>query len=208
VRIIQAPAGSVLIGDVDIGAFSLDAYRSVFGFVPQDSFLFSDSIKANIMFSDPDLPNERFEQLIEISGLIRDITLFPEKWDTVVGEKGLTLSGGQKQRVAIARALAKNPDILVLDDALSAVDTETEELIISKLMQERAGKTNIIISNRVSTLKRADYVAVLDAGKLVQWGSPVDLAQSKGFYAEIARLQALVQSEEVSTFRTPPGILR
>ena len=118
---------------------------------------------------------------------------FPAGWDTVVGEKGLTLSGGQKQRVAIARALAADPEILVFDDALSAVDTETEERILEALLARRAGRTNIIVSNRVSTLRHADRIAVLDAGAMVQYGTHEELLAVEGFYSEIARLQALVR---------------
>jgi len=193
-RIVEPPRGAVTIGGVDVGSYPLEALRSAMGFVPQDSFLFSDTIRANVMFSDPDLPAERFERAVAISALDRDLRLFSDGWETVVGERGLTLSGGQKQRVAIARALARDPGILVLDDALSAVDAETEESIVSALIAERRGKTTIIVSNRVSTLRRADIVAVLDAGRLAQLGSPDELAAADGFYAEIAALQALSAS--------------
>jgi len=193
-RIVEPPRGSVTIGGVDVGSYPLEALRSALGFVPQDSFLFSDTIRANVMFSDPDLPAGRFERAVAISALDRDLRLFSDGWETVVGERGLTLSGGQKQRVAIARALARDPGILVLDDALSAVDAETEESIVSVLIAERRGKTTIIVSNRVSTLRRADIVAVLDAGRLAQLGSPDELAAVDGFYAEIAALQALSAS--------------
>jgi len=198
-RIVEPPAGTVLFGGFDVGSYPIESLRSTMGFVPQDSFLFSDSIRANVLFSDPDLPAERFERAVAISALDRDLRLFSSGWDTIVGERGLTLSGGQKQRVAIARAVARNPELLVLDDALSAVDTETEESIITALMADRVGKTTIIISNRVSTLRRADLVAVLDAGRLAQLGSPEELAASEGFYAEIAALQALSEnSDQVS----------
>ena len=190
-RIIEPPLGSVLIGGIDVGSYAIEDLRAGIGFVPQDSFLFSDTIRANVLFSDPDMPAERFERAVSISSLDKDIASFAEGWDTVVGERGLTLSGGQKQRVAIARAIARDPEILVLDDALSAVDTETEESIISALMRERAGRTTILVSNRISTLRRADIVAVLDAGHLAQLGTPESLAKEDGFYAEIAALQAL-----------------
>jgi len=117
--------------------------------------------------------------------------LFADGWETMVGERGLTLSGGQKQRVAIARALARNPQILVFDDALSAVDAGTEELILAGILADRAGKTNIIVSNRVSTLQRADLIAVLDDGGLIQFGPPAELIRQDGFYAETAALQEL-----------------
>ncbi len=190
-RIVEAPRGAVSLGGVDVGSYPLEALRSAIGFVPQDSFLFSDSLRANICFADPDLPPSRFEEVVAIAALERDERLFARGWDTVVGERGLTLSGGQKQRVAIARALARDPELLVLDDSLSAVDAETEEAIVEALLADRAGKTTIIVSNRVSTLRRADLVAVLDGGRLAQFGSPAELAEADGFYAEIAALQAL-----------------
>lgn len=195
-RIVEPPAGSVSVGGRDVGSYPLEKLRAMTGFVPQDSFLFSDTIRANVLFSDPDLPEERFERAVAISALDRDLRLFSDGWNTVVGERGLTLSGGQKQRVAIARAVARNPELLILDDALSAVDTETEEAIISALMEDRKGRTTIIISNRVSTLRRADIVAVLDSGRLTQFGSPDELAAADGFYAEIASLQALSEQPQ------------
>ncbi|PKL26424.1 MAG: ABC transporter ATP-binding protein [Spirochaetae bacterium HGW-Spirochaetae-3] len=193
-RIVEPPRGAVTIGGVDVGSFQIETLRASIGFVPQDSFLFSDTIRANVLFSDPDLPRERFERAVAISALDRDLRLFSDGWDTVVGERGLTLSGGQKQRVAIARALARDPEILVLDDALSAVDAETEESIVSALVGDRVGKTTIIVSNRVSTLRRADIVVVLDSGRLSQLGTPDELAAVDGFYSEIAALQALSAS--------------
>ncbi len=196
-RIVEPPRGSVTIGGIDVGSYAIEALRASIGFVPQDSFLFSDSIRANVIFSDPDMSAARFERAVSISSLDKDKASFAQGWDTVVGERGLTLSGGQKQRVAIARAIARDPELLVLDDALSAVDTETEEAIISALMQERAGKTTILVSNRVSTLRRADIVAVLDGGRLVQLGAPDMLASQEGFYAEIAALQALSGDRQV-----------
>lgn len=191
-RIVEPPRNTVFFGGVDVGSLSLPALRSVLGFVPQDSFLFSDSIRANVLFANPDLDDARLARILEMSALDRDMELFPEGMDTVVGERGLTLSGGQKQRVAIARALAADPELLVMDDSLSAVDTETEERILEGIMAERKGRSTIIISNRVSTLKRADLVAVLDAGRLTQLGSPEELEKDpNGFFAEIAAMQAL-----------------
>lgn len=191
-RLVDPPEGSIAIGGKDIRAYSLPALRRAFGFVPQDSFLFSDSISANVRFGKPDLDEERFRRVTEIAALDGDVANFPEAWNTVVGERGLTLSGGQKQRVAIARALALDPEILVLDDALSAVDADTEERILAALLEERKGRTNIIVSHRVSTLRHADFVAVLDGGRITQRGTHADLlAEPSGFYAEIANLQAL-----------------
>ena len=177
----------------DVLEYDLETLRRTFGVVPQDTFLFSDTIRANIRFGAPDLSEEEFGRITAISALDRDVREFPAGWDTVVGEKGLTLSGGQKQRVAIARALAADPEILIFDDALSAVDTETEERILAALLAARAGRTNIIVSNRVSTLRHADRIAVLDSGGLAQYGAHAELLEWEGFYAEIARLQALAR---------------
>ncbi len=195
-RIVEAPRGAVLIGGVDVGSFDLERLRGSMGFVPQDSFLFSDSLRSNVCFARPDLSEERFLEVARISSLDKDLAAFPKGWDTVVGERGLTLSGGQKQRVAIARALATDPEILVFDDALSAVDTETEEKILAAVMEERRGRTTVIVSNRVSTLQRADLIAVLDASRLIQLGTPAELAKQDGFYAEIAAMQALSVEEQ------------
>ncbi len=196
-RLIDPPHGSVRIGGRDVCEYDLASLRRAFGFVPQDSFLFSDSIQANILYGRRDLDPGRFAQVAAIAAIDRDVADFPEGWATVVGEKGLTLSGGQKQRVALARALAMDPEILVLDDALSAVDAETEDRILSALIEERRGRTNIIVSHRVSTLRHADLILVLEEGRVSQRGSHEELlSDSKGFYAEIARLQELERVAE------------
>lgn len=191
-RLLDPGKGKVFIGGIDAGDYTLAALRKAFGFVPQESFLFSDTVRNNILFGAPEVAQERFGELVRIASLEKDIALLPNGLDTVVGEKGLTLSGGQKQRIAIARALALDPPILVLDDALSAVDAETEEKILQSLLKERRGRTNIIVSHRVSTLRHADAVLVLQDGKMSQYGGHRELLAAKeGFYAEIAKLQEL-----------------
>lgn len=191
-RLLDPPPGTIFLDGKDIRDFDLATLRKSYGFVPQDSFLFSDSVRANIIYGAPDISEARFAEVAAISSIDRDIKLFPKSWDTVVGERGLTLSGGQKQRVAIARALAVDPEILVLDDALSAVDAETEDRILEALLEERKGKTTILVSHRVSTLRHTGLVIVLDSGRIGQSGSHEELlAQTEGFYAEIARLQEL-----------------
>ena len=194
-RLIDPGEGRIFIGGKDICAYSIASLRKAYGVVPQESFLFSASVRKNILFGKPDLSEERFNELARIASLERDVQLFPMGWDTIVGEKGLTLSGGQKQRIAIARALSLDPEILVLDDALSAVDAETEEKILQNLLVERKGRTNIIVSHRVSTLRHADRILVLADGKLIQYGTHEALiAEKDGFYAEIAGLQELEAS--------------
>ncbi len=196
-RLIEPPPGRVFVGGRDVRDYELAALRRSFGFVPQESFLFSDTIAANVRFGVPELSEERFCRVVAVAAIDRDVAGFPSGWNTIVGEKGLTLSGGQKQRVAIARALALDPEILVFDDALSAVDAETEDRILSALLEERRGRTNIIVSHRVSTLRHADLIIVLDGGRIVQQGPHEALiADESGFYAEIARLQELERAVE------------
>ncbi len=190
-RIVEPPPGAVFLGGRDVLDLPLEELRSSFGFVPQDTFLFSDTVRANVLFGRPDAGQGRFEEAVSIAALGRDVAGFKDGWDTVVGEKGLTLSGGQKQRIAIARALVLDPEILVLDDALSAVDAETEEAILEAIVAKRKGRTNVIVSNRVSTLRVADSVVVLDGGRVAEKGTHDELREGSGFYAEIARLQAL-----------------
>lgn len=191
-RLLDPEPGAIRIGGRDAREWSLASLRSAFGFVPQESFLFSASIRENIAYADPSLPEERLSRAASLAALTRDLSEFPSGWDTVVGERGLSLSGGQKQRVAIARAIAVDPEILVFDDALSAVDSETEERILGSILSERRGRTTIIVSHRVSTLKNADRIIVLESGRLIQSGSHEELLEEEdGLYAEIARLQQL-----------------
>lgn len=192
-RMLEPGEGHIFIGGIDICEYRLDALRRAFGVVPQESFLFSDTIRANICFG-AQLSEEQFNHVTGLAGLDRDVQLFPQGWDTMVGEKGITLSGGQKQRIALARALAINPGILLLDDALSAVDADTEARILQRLLAERKGKTTIIVSHRISTLRHADHILVLEDGIITQQGTHEALMlQSEGFYAQIAALQQLEQ---------------
>jgi len=190
-RLEDPPPRTVFLGGTDIRDLDLAALRRALGFVPQETFLFSDSIRANVAYGNPRLDDGRLRAAEEISAIDRDLAAFPAGEDTVVGERGLTLSGGQKQRVSIARAIAADSEILVLDDSLSAVDAETEERILERVMRERAGRTTVIVSHRVSALRNADKILVLEDGGLVQSGTHEELmAQADGIYAEIARLQA------------------
>ncbi|MDR1858784.1 MAG: ABC transporter ATP-binding protein/permease, partial [Treponema sp.] len=175
-RMVDPPPGTVMVLGKDVRDWRLDALRGLFAVSPQDSYLFSDSIQNNIGYG-LDLPERAvLEKAALMSALERDIAAFADGSDTLIGERGLTLSGGQKQRVAIARAQVMNSEILILDDSLSAVDAETERKILDALLLERKGKTTIIISHRVSTLRYADKVLVLDGGRQSEYGSPAELA--------------------------------
>ena len=193
-RLANPPRGTVFIGGIDVLDYDLPTLRGAFGAVPQDTFLFSTSLRDNVAFALDDATDELVAHVADVSTISRDLQIFPDGWQTQIGERGVTLSGGQKQRVAISRALAKAPRILVFDDALSAVDTETEELILGQLVGEREGNTSIIVSHRVSTLATADHVAVFDSGRLVQFGTPDELLAHDGFYKEIAELQQLSEA--------------
>jgi ATP-binding cassette subfamily B protein len=196
-RLVDPPPGTVFVKGVDVRQWDLEALRARFGVTPQDSYLFSDTIKQNIAYS-MDNPGqfapadeERLKKAAALSAIDRDLASFTRGWDTLIGERGLTLSGGQKQRVAISRALLGSPEFLILDDSLSAVDAETEKRILTALLEERRGKTTIIVSHRVSALGYADLVVVLENGRISESGSPRELAARGGFYAATAALQQL-----------------
>jgi ATP-binding cassette subfamily B protein len=190
-RLIDPPPGTVFVRGVDVRDWRLPALRSLFGVTPQDSYLFSDSIKNNMAYGLEEAGEALLLKGAELAALDRDLTAFGSGWDTLIGERGLTLSGGQKQRVAIARAALTGAELLILDDALSAVDAETERRVLKSLWDERRGKTTIIISHRVSALSRVDRAAVLERGRLAEWGSPEELMKQQGFYARTAALQRL-----------------
>lgn len=194
-RILGIDSGNVFIDGVDINDYDLEYLRSSISAAPQDSFLFSMSIKDNILFGGGGDGTEQdqalFEKIIYSSSLERDLENFPEHWETVIGEKGITLSGGQKQRVALARSLFKESPIYIFDDTFSAVDTKTENFILTNLLSSLENKTGIIISHRISTLKTADFVIVLDNGAIIQQGTHEQLLETEGLYAEIYRIQQM-----------------
>ncbi len=193
-RLLDPPPGTVFVDGHDVREYELDSLRSAIRVVPQDTFLFSTSIRENIAFGAEDGDAGILEQAAAISTIQRDLGNFPQGWETVVGERGITLSGGQKQRVALSRALAARAAIYILDDAMSSVDTETEEAILSALLPRLRGSTVILVSHRVSTLRNADRVVVLEGGRVTQEGTPAELASAPGFYADILRLQQLEES--------------
>jgi len=190
-RTLDPPPNTVVVFGHDIQKWTLSDLRGLFAVSPQDSYLFSDSIQNNIGYG-LDSPDEALlRKAADNAALERDIAGFAEGKDTLIGERGLTLSGGQKQRVAIARALVMDSEFLILDDSLSAVDAETERSILDALLAERKGRTTIIISHRVSTLRYAHKVLVLDQGKQLEYGSPAELVNARGFYSRMAALQQL-----------------
>ncbi len=189
--IISPTSGEIYIDGHSLEAIDLTAYRKTIGYVPQDVFLFSDTISNNIAFGvdKTNVNKEKIHEAAKMAEFPEDFDMLNEGFDTVIGERGITLSGGQKQRISIARALIKNPEILVLDDCLSALDTFTESKILQNLKPVLADKTGIIISHRVSSVGNADLVLVLDAGKIVQMGKRTELAHTNGKYAEMIQNQ-------------------
>lgn len=196
-RIYDAEPGMVLIDGHPIREFELEHLRRAIGFVPQETFLFSDTIRENIAFGTENATDAEIRWAAEVARIAGDIDNFPEKYATTVGERGLTLSGGQKQRTAIARAVIRNPRILVLDDALASVDTQTEDHILNHLREVMQGRTTIFISHRVSTVRNADRIAVLHDGEIVEYGTHDELLALNGYYTDLHNKQLL--EEELET---------
>jgi ATP-binding cassette subfamily B multidrug efflux pump len=194
-RIYDASAGSVLIDGRPIREYTLDSLRRQIGFVPQETFLFSDTIRENIAYGlsqeDSTASLDQIKAAAEAANIANDIDGFPDGYETMVGERGITLSGGQKQRTAIARALLRSPRILILDDALSSVDTHTEDKILNHLREIMRGRTTIFISHRVSTVRNADRIAVLHQGRVVELGTHDELIARSGYYTDLYNKQLL-----------------
>ena len=186
-------SGQILLDGQDISTLNLHQLRQKIGYVPQDAFLFSDTIEKNIAFGKPDATSEHIKEITKNAAIHDDIDRLPDQFETMVGERGVTLSGGQKQRISLARALIKEPDIIILDDCLSAVDTTTEQTILSYLSGALSDKTAIMITHRIYRHLTFDKVIVLDEGKIIEQGTPAELIAAKGYYYDILTKQ---QDEE------------
>jgi len=192
-RMYDVTAGRVMIDGKDVRSFPLNILRKNIGFVPQENFLFSDTLENNIFYGMEDSDKELLENVSKISGIHKDVDSFPKQYQTILGERGITLSGGQKQRSSLARALAINPKILILDDSFSAVDTHTEEEILNELKMFMKDRTSIIISHRISTVKDCDKIYVLENGKIAESGNHNELLEAGGIYSDLYYKQLLEQ---------------
>lgn len=190
-RIYEPPPETIFIRGIPIEKIPTKELRAILGAVPQETFLFSETIAENIRFGRSDAADEELMEVTALAGLSQDLAGFKKGIETIVGERGITLSGGQKQRTAIARAIVRDPEILILDDSLSAVDTQTEERILTGLSQVREGRTVLIVAHRVSSVKDADQIVVLEDGRIVERGTHAELLAAGGFYDDLYRMQTL-----------------
>jgi ATP-binding cassette subfamily B protein len=195
-RLFDVTGGAVLLDGEDVRKLSLRDLRRTLGYVPQDPFLFSTSLRRNLALGRDDASDAEINRAVAIARLDRDLEIFPDKLDTIVGERGVTLSGGQKQRATLARALLMDPPVLILDDCLSSVDAQTEAEILHGLRAVSRGKTCLIISHRISAVKEADEILVLDSGRIIERGSHEELVRRRGVYADLYQQQRLCDELE------------
>jgi ATP-binding cassette subfamily B protein len=192
-RLYDAPDATIFLDGLNIREYPMHVLRANIGMVPQETFLFSETIFENIRFGKPDASLEEVKAMAEIAQIRSEFEDFRKGFDTMVGERGVTLSGGQKQRSSIARALLTDPAILILDDALASVDTHTEENILNALQHKIRNRTTLLISHRISTLRNADLIAVLEQGRITELGTHDQLIERNGYYASLANKQQLEQ---------------
>lgn len=196
IREFEGYNGQIKIGGLPIQQYKMNDFRKAFGYVPQDHFLFSATIRENIAFAKPAATQQEIELAASLADIHQDILSFSDGYDTIVGERGVSLSGGQKQRISIARAILLNPEVLILDDSLSAVDAKTEEVILTSLRENRQDKTTLITSHRLSAIQHADLILVIEEGKVVQRGNHEELMNEDGWYKDMyleQQLEALVE---------------
>jgi ATP-binding cassette subfamily B protein len=197
-RLDEPAPGSIFLGGCDVREIPLPSLRRLVAVVPQETFLFSETLAGNIAFGRPDASRQEIEKAALAAGLGPDLHQFPKGLDTIVGERGITLSGGQKQRTALARALLTNSPVLVLDDSFSSVDTETEARILLGLREAAQGRTVLLVSHRISTMRGADRIVILDEGRVAEVGTHEDLLALGGIYAQLAERQRMEEQVEAA----------
>jgi len=196
-RFYDPTAGVLLIGNRPIKEIPLQDLRGLIGYVSQEPFLFSTSIRDNIVLGRSSVSEREVEEIVRIAGLSKDVDRFPDRLDTLIGERGVSLSGGQKQRIALARALITKPELLILDDAFSHLDSETEEEIFENVQGQLSKTTTLIISHRLSAVRRADRIIVMDAGQIIEQGNHASLVKLEGVYANLFQNQLLAREMEI-----------
>jgi ATP-binding cassette subfamily B protein len=196
-RLLDAPDGTILVDGWNVRQIPLQTLRKNIGFVTQEVFIFSDTIRNNVLFGRTGVSQDHLETVLRAADIFEDIKNLEKGLDTFLGERGSTLSGGQRQRLTIARALILDPPILILDDALSMVDTRTEERILNQVLSLRRNKTNLIVSHRISTISRAERIAVLDRGELVELGTHENLLEKGGIYTTLYEKQVIAEELEI-----------